>query len=47
VFKIKHDLEKIRDSAYRQGKTKEQVKQLISVYLTESKRKMNKDKMID
>lgn len=32
---------KIADNAYKQGKTDEQVKQLVSVFLIQSKKKLN------
>lgn len=41
LLKVQQDLEKIVDNAYKQGKTHEQVKQMIKVYLKESKRKVN------
>lgn len=38
LIKVKNDLEKISSNAYKQGKSDEQVRQLIFRYLDESKR---------
>lgn len=46
LFKIKNDLESITDNAIKHGKSKEQIKQLIKVYLEESKKKINPDNLL-
>lgn len=41
AYKEMQQLKKIAANASKQGKTDEQVKQIVSTYLTESKKKLN------
>lgn len=41
IYKTKQEVEKIAKNLYKQGKSSKEVKQAISLYLKESKKRIN------
>lgn len=46
-WKVMNDLKKITSNLQKQGKTDEQIKQAIRIYLEESKKKINQNGDLD
>lgn len=47
MYKVMFDLKRIANNLRKQGKTDEQIKNSVSVYLKESKRKINPNGDLD